>query len=158
LNKSIEVQVACIEKNIPPVENIKRWFCASLLNNIENIEVCIRIVDEPEIQHLNQQYRHKNKPTNVLSFSYLDEFDQDTEVHGDIILCASIIQKEANAQSKSDLAHWAHMLVHGGLHLQGFDHENDTDAEIMEAHEIKILDKLGFNNPYAINNVVNRES
>ncbi|MEY4261666.1 MAG: putative metal-dependent hydrolase [Pseudomonadota bacterium] len=112
----------------------------------KNAEITIRIVDNDESINLNNIYRKKKYPTNVLSFLV------DDEVHliGDIVLCAPVIEKEALEQSKKLEAHYAHLIIHGALHLYGYDHENKKDADIMEAKEIKILTKLGYKNPYLI--------
>ena len=112
----------------------------------KNAEITIRIVDNDESQNLNNIYRKKKYPTNVLSFLV------DDEVHliGDIVLCAPVIEKEALEQSKKLEAHYAHLIIHGALHLYGYDHENKKDADIMEAKEIKILTGLGYKNPYFI--------
>jgi len=112
----------------------------------KNAEITIRIVDNDESQNLNNIYRKKKYPTNVLSFLV------DDEVHliGDIVLCAPVIEKEALEQSKKLEAHYAHLIIHGALHLYGYDHENKKDADIMEAKEIKILTGLGYKNPYLI--------
>ena len=112
----------------------------------ENIayESVIRVVDEHESQQLNQSYRDKDKPTNVLSFGY-----EDIEGYlGDLVICMPIVEREANEQDKSLEDHFAHMVVHGTLHLLCYDHENDADAEEMEALERKILNKLAIANPY----------
>jgi len=101
-----------------------------------------------DIQQLNKQYRDKNKPTNVLSFPMQSPEEADINLFGDIVLCASVINNEAVQQSKSVNAHWAHMVVHGMLHLQGYDHVKNDEAEKMEQLEISILKQLDFTNPY----------
>jgi probable rRNA maturation factor len=112
----------------------------------------LRIVDGNESSRLNLAYRHKDYPTNVLSFASdlpaaivdtLDEFPL-----GDLVICAPVVSREALEQNKEPAAHWAHMLVHGMLHLYGFDHQNDEDAETMEALEKSILAQIGFSDPY----------
>jgi len=127
---------------------LKKTQCLKWLSPIvdKNAEITIRIVDNDESINLNNIYRKKKYPTNVLSFLV------DDEVHliGDIVLCAPVIQKEALEQSKKLEAHYAHLIIHGALHLYGYDHENKKDADIMEAKEIKILTKLGYKNPYLI--------
>ena len=127
---------------------LKKTQCLKWLSPIvdKNAEITIRIVDNNESINLNNIYRKKKYPTNVLSFLV------DDEVHliGDIVLCAPVIEKEALEQSKKLEAHYAHLIIHGALHLYGYDHENKKDADIMEAKEIKILTKLGYKNPYLI--------
>jgi len=127
---------------------LKKTQCLKWLMSVvdKNAEITIRIVDNDESQNLNNIYRKKKYPTNVLSFLV------DDEVHliGDIVLCAPVIQKEALEQSKKLEAHYAHLIIHGALHLYGYDHENKKDADIMEAKEIKILTGLGYKNPYLI--------
>jgi len=127
---------------------LKKTQCLKWLMSVvdKNAEITIRIVDNDESQTLNNIYRKKKYPTNVLSFLV------DDEVHliGDIVLCAPVIEKEALEQSKKLEAHYAHLIIHGALHLYGYDHENKKDADIMEAKEIKILTKLGYKNPYLI--------
>ncbi|CAM8415807.1 COG0319 Predicted metal-dependent hydrolase [Candidatus Methylopumilus universalis] len=127
---------------------LKKTQCLKWLMYVvdKNAEITIRIVDNDESQNLNNIYRKKKYPTNVLSFLV------DDEVHliGDIVLCAPVIEKEALEQSKKLEAHYAHLIIHGALHLYGYDHENKKDADIMEAKEIKILTGLGYKNPYFI--------
>ena len=127
---------------------LKKTQCLKWLMSVvdKDAEITIRIVDNDESQNLNNIYRKKKYPTNVLSFLV------DDEVHliGDIVLCAPVIEKEALEQSKKLEAHYAHLIIHGALHLYGYDHENKKDADIMEAKEIKILTKLGYKNPYLI--------
>lgn len=116
-------------------------------------EISLRIVDEAEMQALNQHYRNKAYPTNVLSFpAQLDPAIQNelsSELLGDIAVCAPVVIREAQAQGKHSQAHWDHMMIHGVLHLLGFDHENDTEAQQMERIEIEALGALGWPNPYS---------
>lgn len=118
----------------------------------QQFEVSILVVDKTEIQLLNNQYRDKNSPTNVLSFPFdVPEIFHDQQISnilGDVIICAPIIQSESKMQNKSCEEHWAHMTVHGILHLLGYDHLNDEDATIMESLEVKILEKLNYKDPY----------
>ena len=122
--------------------------CTLWLSQIVKAEttLTIRIVDEAESQSLNNQYRKKNEPTNVLSFLI-----NDNPLLGDIILCHSVIKKEALAQKKSIDDHYAHLVIHGYLHLIGFDHTKNDDALTMENKEIAVLKKLGIKNPYLSN-------
>ena len=111
-------------------------------------EVTIRIVGALESQTLNHEYRGKDKPTNVLSFPFEAPAGITVPLAGDLVICAPVVEHEAAEQHKAPVAHWAHMVVHGMLHLQGYDHIEDGDAEVMEALEIRLLAQLGFGNPY----------
>lgn len=132
---------------IPDSTEFLSWVKSVLQKNYDNLEQTIRIVDRSESQALNAQFRGKDSPTNILSFpsetSYLDY-----QCLGDLVICAPLVTKEADEQGKSVHAHWAHLVVHGMLHLQGYDHENDANAEKMEALEVEILSTLGYSNPY----------
>ncbi len=119
-----------------------RWARAALVGGGE---ITIRLVDEDEGQALNREYRGKDYATNVLSFPY----DSEPRVVGDLVICPSVVAREAAAQNKALAAHYAHLTVHGMLHLQGWDHENDDDAQAMEDEERTILAALGFSDPYA---------
>ncbi|GJM09543.1 MAG: endoribonuclease YbeY [Lysobacteraceae bacterium] len=112
-------------------------------------EVCLRIVDEPEMSQLNQQYRGKQGPTNVLSFPLALPPGIPVNHLGDIVVCAPVVFKEARDQGKAAVAHWAHMMIHGLLHLLGHDHIEESEAQQMEQIEIESLKTLGFDNPYA---------
>lgn len=111
-------------------------------------EVGVRIVTIDESASLNQQYRGKKGATNVLSFPFEAPPEVEDDYLGDLVICADVVQREANEQNKLPEHHWAHMLVHGLLHLQGYDHETDTEAQEMESLEIEILQQLGYSNPY----------
>ena len=129
--------------NIPANAMFKKWAQAAL--RVES-EVTIRIVDEHEARALNSQYRAKDYATNVLTFPITEE----PILMGDIVICAPVMAAEAIAQNKSITAHFAHLTVHGMLHLSGFDHEAEPQAELMEALEVQILAKLGYANPYLV--------
>jgi probable rRNA maturation factor len=120
---------------------VARWLRHALQSNAE---ISVRIVDTEEGQTLNRDYRHKDYATNVLTFDYT----QDPVVSADLVLCAPVVAREAREQGKTLEAHYAHLLVHGALHAQGWDHELDEDAQVMELHETEILARLGFRNPY----------
>jgi len=120
-------------------------------SNRPDFDMTIRIVDINEGKTLNFTYRKKDYATNVLSFPFdVPEGIEGIDVNllGDIIICAPIVSQEANEQHKTERSHWAHLAIHGTLHLLGFDHVDDSDAEIMEAIEVKTMAKLGFTDPY----------
>lgn len=142
----IDVQ-AGTDEDQPSTAEILKW-AELALGEHEPCQLCIRTVGRPEIQSLNQQFRQKDKPTNVLSFPADPIPGLDTPYLGDIALCASVINQEALTQKKQSTAHWAHMVIHGTLHLLGFDHESEVDAEHMESQEILLLQQLSFPNPY----------
>lgn len=134
----------------PPTAALKRFATTALTGRKKNAELTIRVVDESEMLQLNSTYRHKNKSTNVLSFPFEmpEGIPLDVPILGDIVVCAAVVNHEAVVQHKSAEAHWAHMIVHGTLHLLGYDHEIDVEAEVMENLEIEILRSLNFSNPY----------
>ena len=138
---SLAVQYVTDAKIIPTRPQFRRWVKSALKNEAE---ITLRIVDESEGMALNHQFRGKASATNVLTFVY----DELASLSGDIVLCAPIVEQEACNQHKDLLAHYAHLTVHGVLHLQGYDHEEDNDAKIMEQLETEIVTKLGFSNPY----------
>jgi probable rRNA maturation factor len=147
----ILVQRATRKTFAPKAILLRRYARHALKDNTPAAEMTIRIVDEKEMTMLNGTYRGKHYPTNVLSFPFDmsdDDIDLEIPLLGDLVICAAVVEREALNQKKSVEAHWAHMVVHGTLHLLGHDHEKDTDASVMEAKEIKILQALGFNNPY----------
>ncbi len=134
----------------PDDPDICRWAEAAYLGDDGAAEMTVRIVDEAESAELNQTYRHKAGPTNVLSFPFETPPGIDLPLLGDLVICAPVVEREANEQHKPTQAHWAHMVVHGSLHLQGYDHIESHQAEHMEALEIDILARLGFSNPYEL--------
>ncbi len=142
--------------DVPNIFHIHRWLTTALSPLIEKAELAIRIVDNQEIKALNKQYRKQDKSTNVLSFPFeLPEQVKNSMSHpmlGDIIICHSVVIKEAKEQHKELTAHYAHMIIHGALHLLGYDHIKKEDASIMEPLEITALATLGFNNPYELSN------
>ena len=146
----LDLQVATEATDIPTEAALQRYLNAAVSPFQAEAEVTIRIVDEEESQQLNFDYRHKDKPTNVLSFPFQAPPGIELPLLGDLVICVQVVAKEAFEQNKTLEAHWAHMVVHGCLHLLGFDHINDTDAEEMEAEEVQILQELGFADPYFI--------
>ena len=157
--KSLEVVVqrATASKGIPAPVTLKSWACASYAAGRATSRigpdgkiVTIRIVNTAESRRLNRQWRGKDKPTNVLSFPAGDLPDEaDERELGDLVICAPVVAREAREQGKPAKAHWAHMVAHGVLHLLGFDHERERDANVMEALEIRLLHRLGYANPYS---------
>lgn len=146
---SIDVQFAAFDESVPGSEDLRKWAATALCN--KNAELTLRIVGVDEIQQLNHQYRSQNKPTNVLSFPSELPVELDLPLIGDVIVCAEVVNREALAQSKQADAHWAHMVIHGVLHLQGYDHIDPQDADRMESEEIRLLAQLGYSNPYESN-------
>lgn len=139
-----------IQASIPELKDFKTWAdtAISYTKKPHLSELCIRIISKEESAHLNETFRHKTGPTNVLAFPYEDHAMEPIEACGDLAICAELVAEEAAEQHKSVQAHYAHLTIHGTLHLLGFDHIDDADAQIMEALEIKILNNLGFANPY----------
>lgn len=144
----VDVQIATADENIPSEEDFRSWVAAALPADKLNSELTIRVVGFDESRSLNAQYRQKDKPTNVLSFPSELPPELQIPLLGDLVICAGVVEREALEQGKTLLAHWAHMVVHGTLHLLGYDHETDADAEVMEALETRILGTLGFPAPY----------
>lgn len=149
---TLDLQLASDAPAIPDSKQFQLWLEAALLPFVEEAEVTVRVVDEAESQQLNHSYRGKEKPTNVLSFPFQCPPGIEMSLLGDLVICAPVVASEAQEQSKTTDAHWAHMVVHGCLHLLGFDHIKDDEAEQMEAEEIQILQQLGFANPYLLDN------
>jgi probable rRNA maturation factor len=144
----VDVQYAADGPDLPDESQIELWVETALGSLKENAEVTIRIVDEDEGTQLNEQWRKSQGPTNVLSFTYEGEPKIAPGLLGDIVVCAPVVAREAKEQNKNINAHWAHMIIHGVLHLNGFDHIKPEDADRMENLEIKILEQLNYNNPY----------
>ncbi len=149
----IDLQLAT-EENIPIPEptSFQAWADAVavrlLPQNADLTGCCIRLIDNDEMQAINREFRGQDKPTNVLSFPLSAQLDEGLHWLGDILICAPLVIAQAAEQKKPAQAHWAHLTVHGLLHLLDYDHENDKDAEVMENLEIAILAGLGFANPY----------
>lgn len=147
----LDLQIATQQNEHLPTEvDINHWLNIILPPFMSKAELTIRIVDEAESQQLNHTYRNKNKPTNVLSFPFESPIEIETPLLGDLVICKQIVEQEALEQNKSLQSHWAHMIVHGCLHLLGYDHIIDQDAEEMEQLEIEIMAELGFTNPYEV--------
>jgi probable rRNA maturation factor len=144
----IEIQTVFESAGQPNQQQIQLWIDAALDDFNQDTEIVVRIVDEQESAQLNEQYRHKSGPTNILSFPVDVPEGVELNLLGDLVICAPVVAKEALEQDKLLAHHWAHMIVHGVLHLLGYDHIGDDDAELMENKEIVILNKLHINNPY----------
>jgi len=145
----IDVEVNSSSTKIPSIENIEVWITAALQSDeLNEAEVSVYIVDEAESQELNSQYRGKDKPTNVLSFPADIPDEVGVPLLGDLVICAPVVEREAKEQGKTLEAHWAHMLVHGTLHLLGYDHVDDDEADVMEALETRLITQLDFPAPY----------
>lgn len=144
----LDLQIATNAPSIPKPEQFRQWLNMALLGRVNDTELTIRVVDAPEMITLNEKYRHKSGTTNVLSFPADISPAFNLSILGDIIICAPVIEQEAAEQNKEIYSHWALMVVHGSLHLLGFDHQHEDDAQEMESLETKILTKLGFPPPY----------
>ena len=147
----IALQYATAREHIPAGADLRTWARAALAaTGARAVELTLRVVGENESARLNQQYRHRPGPTNVLSFPFIAPpgLPAPCALAGDLIVCAPVVAREAAAQGKSLAAHWAHIVVHGVLHLRGFDHGDDSAAARMEALETRVLHELGFPAPY----------
>lgn len=133
---------------LPTEAEFQQWLNAAVIPFQADAEVTIRLVDEQESHALNLEYRGKDRPTNVLSFPFEAPPGMELELLGDLIICRQVVEKEALEQNKPLTAHWAHMVVHGSLHLLGYDHIEDEEAEEMESLETEIMQKIGFLDPY----------
>lgn len=142
-NLKLNTQLASQSKFLPSMSQLRKWAKAAI--NIDT-EVTIRIVDAQEALELNSTYRGKDYATNVLTFP----LTETPHLMGDIIICAPVVEAEAQTQNKALQAHYAHLTIHGILHLHGYDHEIEVQAELMESLEISILAKLGYANPYLV--------
>lgn len=147
----VEVQYACDGGNLelPDREDLATWARAALGSAIGPTDIVIRIVDVVEGRALNKSFRNEDHPTNVLSFPFDAPAELNDKHLGDLVICAPVVQREADEQQKPARAHWAHMVVHGVLHLRGYDHREPAAADTMEGVEVEILRRLGFDDPYA---------
>jgi probable rRNA maturation factor len=149
----VDVELASDSASLPSAGEIAQWVGRTIAatGSDAGFEVSVRVVDEAEMQTLNRRFRGQDKTTNVLSFPAADvqglPSDAETPL-GDIVVCAAVVGAEAAQQGKSLSDHWAHMLVHGTLHLLGFDHVRDADADAMEGLEVRVLEEFGIGNPY----------
>lgn len=152
----VELSQDCQDCQVPSLEKFRQWSevaIAAASDLSKPVSVSLRIVDEAEARRLNAQYRDKDYATNVLSFPLhlpLGQPEMDHRPLGDIVICPQVVEAEARTQQKALEDHWAHLLIHGILHLLGYDHEDEESARIMEALEVSCLQKLGISNPYLV--------
>lgn len=148
----IEVQYAVPDAGLPSEQDFIDWANMAVppedKEDKQDAAMTVRIVDEQESAQLNETYRHKDGATNVLSFPAEVPDEVELNLLGDLVICAPVVAREAKEQGKSAEAHWAHMVIHGTLHLLGYDHQTDKEAQKMEEIERNILIKIGFNDPY----------
>ncbi len=144
----IEIQCAISAEGVPSSAQLHQWLQLALQERADAAELTLRIVDEAEITALNQRYRGKDGATNVLSFPYQPLPGVDSGLLGDIVICAPVVAREAVAQSKPLEAHWAHITIHGVLHLLGYDHQQAEEAADMERLERQLLEQIGISDPY----------
>ncbi|GAB3022782.1 rRNA maturation RNase YbeY [Bowmanella dokdonensis] len=149
MSANLDLQLACDRPDLPTEADIQRWLDMTLDSaGLASGEITVRIVSAGESRQLNSQYRGKDKPTNVLSFPFEAPPGIELDLLGDLVICAEVVAHEAAEQHKPLAHHWAHMCIHGTLHLLGFDHIEQAEAEEMEALEIQILAKLAIDDPY----------
>lgn len=144
----LELQIASEAQTLPHPSQFKEWISKTLADHYDDMEITIRIVDEEEMASLNEMFRRKKGPTNVLSFPAEVKPEFGMNALGDVVICAPVVQKESESTGIDLLAHWAHMVVHGTLHLLGHDHIDPNEAKEMEDLETKILLQLGYSAPY----------
>lgn len=148
LNLALDLQIALEHSPLPSQAEFETWVRVALGQTMDEAELTIRLVDIAESQALNATYRGKDKPTNVLSFPFEAPPGMDLPLLGDLVICVAVVEQEAIEQNKPLQAHWAHMVIHGCLHLLGYDHIIDDEAEEMESLETQLIEGLGFSNPY----------
>lgn len=146
----VDLQIACSSKTVPSKNDFVVWTTQALLKHYTNAELTIRLVNEAESRMLNETYRQQIGPTNVLSFAsdLPDDISLATPLLGDLVICEPLVAKEAREQHKDYTAHFAHLVVHGCLHLLGYDHVEPHQAQIMESLETQIMLSLNFTDPY----------
>jgi probable rRNA maturation factor len=144
----VDVTYAARRPWVPRRAQFRCWAAAALPRRERGGRLSVRVVGVARSRSLNARYRHKDKPTNVLSFAGAGRVADGLNDLGELVICAPVVAREAALQGKTAEAHWAHLTVHGVLHLLGFDHEHRTEAAKMESKEVQILDRLGFSNPY----------
>jgi probable rRNA maturation factor len=144
----LDVSYAARQPWVPSSRRLAEWTNAALAPERRSVVLSVRVVGLARSRSLNAHYRHKDKPTNVLSFGGAGRVPDGRYFLGELVICAPVVAHEALVQGKTRESHWAHMTVHGVLHLLGFDHELEAEAVKMAAREIQILDRLGFSDPY----------
>lgn len=144
----LDLQIASASRQLPKVETVQYWLDTVLSDFKDTLEVVLRIVDVDEMTSLNQTYRQKQGATNILSFPFDAPVGVELNLLGDLVVCAPVVEQEAEQQGKLLEHHWAHIFVHGIFHLLGYDHIDDLEAEEMEALEIAVLQRLHITNPY----------
>jgi len=145
----LDLQMACLdEARLPTAAQFRQWAEAAVAGYRDDAEITIRLVDSEESRQLNRDYRGKDSPTNVLSFPFQCPPGISLPLLGDLVICKAVVETEAETQQKPLQAHWAHMVVHGCLHLRGFDHIEEVEAQQMEDLETRILQQLGYQDPY----------
>ena len=145
---SVDLQVAWDRQRVPAAHTLRAWIGAALQGGRARTEVSVRVVGESEARDLNREYRGLDRATNVLAFPTDLPAGLGIELLGDLVLCGPLVEKEAAEQDKDLEAHWAHLVVHGTLHLVGFDHQTEAEALEMETREVEILAELGYPDPY----------
>ncbi len=147
----IDMQIACTQvSDLPESKDFTHWAKKTLVgaNYQQDAEITVRIVEPAEIQQLNRDYRKQDKTTNILSFPFEAPEGVELNLLGDLVICAEVVEFEAKQQEKQIQQHWAHMVIHGILHLLSYDHINEDDAQQMESLEIELLASLGYADPY----------
>lgn len=148
MNAQVAVQYAVARRDVPAPVSFRRWAQAALARRRRAAALVVRVVGGAEMARLNRRYRGKSGATNVLSFPFAAPLAQARETLGDVVICAPRVRREAREQGKPVRAHWAHLTVHGVLHLLGYDHNGEREARVMEGLEVKILGALGYPDPY----------
>lgn len=148
ISLDLDLQIAANNLNLPTQAEFETWVRTAVGQTMPEVELTIRIVEVAESQLLNLTYRGKDKPTNVLSFPFEAPPEVELPLLGDLVICAHVVEQEAIEQNKPLNAHWAHMVIHGCLHLLGYDHIIDQEADEMESLETQLVEGLGFTNPY----------
>ncbi len=149
LQVELDLQIASTDPDVPEDADFEAWVQAGLAGRVPAAELSIRVVDEEEGRVLNSTYRGRDYATNVLSFAADLPAGVDVPLLGDLVICAPVVAREAIDRDKPAHAHWAHLVIHGLLHLLGYDHVEDSEAQRMEAEERALLARLGYSDPYA---------